>query len=171
MLLLTKAPHKGSLTSNEGMVSYRSVEKLLPYGHVETITLERSLHRHTVIFDCGCRAEKNNMQSTGSRGPFYSTSKFCPSLQPKTERDAQSQMLSQIDFSKSDTIQIMYAHLELNSSKAVCHSRELLVTKTETIKSHLNPQVKEEHQIKGNHNTTLLPFSTPSLLTKCQSVA
>ena len=79
----------------------------------------------------------------------------------RIEKDAQSLMLTLIDFTKSDFIQEVYPHPELNSSKAVCHSRELYQTKIDTIKSHSYPHVKEIHQIKNSHNITIMTFSTP----------
>ena len=209
-------------------ITYRTVvEKLLPYGQVEAISLDPRQHLHAVVFECGCQAQKASKSSMKTIGPLTppqnftsqynprkykkhqtnitSASPILPSSPPalpqffriiprgspsivdliadlsqeigeippknitrikdnfniKIEKDAQSLMLTLMDFSKSDVIQKVYPHPELNNSKAVCHSRELYLTKIETIKSHSNPKVKEIHQIKGSYSTSIITFPTP----------
>ena len=79
----------------------------------------------------------------------------------RVEKDSQSLMIMKIDLTNSKTIQQIYPHPELNSSKAVCYNKELYHTKKETIKSYSSPQVKEVHQIKGTNNITIITFPTP----------
>ena len=214
-------------------VSYRSVvEKLLPYGHIEAISLNPYLKQHTIVFECGCQASKATNSSLVAIGPFipppdlvsqYNPRKYnnhCTNCQDsprisqpplpsfpqffrvkakgnpsivdiiayltqeigeippnnitrvkdsfniKIEKDAQSLMIMLMDFSKSNVIQEVYPHPELNCSKAVCHSRELYQTNTETIKLHSSPKVKEVHQIKSSYNTTIITFPTSQPPTK-----
>ena len=63
------------------------VEKLLkelpPYGQVEAILLGPSLHRHTVIFDCGCQAEKATSSLLAVEGPFTPQPNFAPHNSPR----------------------------------------------------------------------------------------
>ena len=221
----SKSPLKAIKIPIAEATSYRSViEKLLPYGQVESVALDPHLRQHTVIFECGCQATKAVNSTMSTIGPFTPPPNFVSQYNPKRfnrqltnsqepsrtpqplfpqffrikakgnpstvditasltkeigeippncitrvrnsfnlriEKDAQSLMLTLIDFTKSDVIQEVNPHPELNSSKAVCHSRELYQTKIETIKLHSYPHVKEVHQIKSSHNITIMTFSTP----------
>ena len=219
-----KSPTKAIKISITEAVSYRSVvDKLMPYGHIESISLNPYLKQHTVVFECGCQASKVANSSLSATGPFipppdlvsqynprrynnqYANQQDTPrtslpsfpqffrikakgnpsivdiiayltqeigeippnsitrvkdSFNVKIEKDAQSLMMTLMDFSKSNVIQEVYPHPELNCSKAVCHSRELYQTNSETIKLHSHPKVKEVHQIKSSYNTTIITFHT-----------
>ena len=79
----------------------------------------------------------------------------------KVLKDAQSLMLTEGEYPPCNVIERITPHTELNTSKAVCHNRDLYNTPLDIIKRYTTPRVQDVQKVNSSNNVTIITFPTP----------
>ena len=78
----------------------------------------------------------------------------------KVLKEDQSLMLTEGKYPPCPVIERVTPHTELNTSKAVCHNRDLYNTPLDIIKRFTTPRVQDVQKVKSSNNVTIITFPT-----------
>ena len=78
----------------------------------------------------------------------------------KVSKDSQSLMLTEGEYPPCSVVERITPHIELNTSRAVCHNKDLYNTPPEIIKCYATPRVQEFRKIKSSNNVIIITFPT-----------